>query len=124
MSTTPEIAKHKHRNEVHIHGFLARDPEHRYTQSGKAVCTFTVATKYQNSTEYHRCVAWEDHAERVAANFKKGSWVALAGRLQTRSWEQGGVKRYTTEVIAWSVSDGTTTKNDHGVEVSDADIPF
>src|SRR5438067_12507544 len=105
---SPNIADSKHKNEVHIAGVLAGDPERRYTTSGKAVCNFTVATKHQNSTEYHRCVAWEDHAERVAANFKKGSFVALAGRLQTRSWEQGGVKRYTTEVIAWSISDGNT----------------
>jgi len=91
----------QHRNEVHLRGVLVRDPEIRYTPSGKPVANFTVLTTYEKRTEYHRCVAWE-----------------------TRSCEKNGEKRYVTEVIAWNLSDGTTQKNDHGIEVSDADIPF
>ena len=115
---------HVHKNEVHLAGVLARDPEVRYTASGKTVANFTVATTYEKRTEYHRCTAWEKQAERIGEHFKKGSFIALAGRLQTRSYEKDGQKRYITEVIAYSVSDGSTKKNAHGVEVSDADIPF
>jgi single-strand DNA-binding protein len=115
-----------HKNEVHLAGVLAREPELRYTTSGKAVANFTVATTYEKRTEYHRCTAWEEQAKRVAGKFKKDSYIRLAGRLQTRSWDdkQTSQKRYITEVIVWNVSDGTTEKNAHGVEVGDHDLPF
>jgi single-strand DNA-binding protein len=113
-----------HKNEVHLSGVLVRDPELKYTTSGKAVANFTVATTYEKHTEYHRCVAWEKQAERLGEHFKKDSFIELSGRLQTRKWEKDGQKHYTTEVVCWSLSDGTTAKNAHGVEVGDHDIPF
>ncbi len=113
-----------HKNEVHLAGVLARDPELRYTTSGKPVANFTVATTYEKRTEFHRCTAWEKQAERLGESFHKGDFIKLAGRLQTRSYEKDGHKKYITEVIVWNLSDGTTAKNAHGVEVSDADIPF
>ena len=121
---TSNNSTHVHKNEVHLSGVLARDPEVRYTASGKTVANFTVATTYEKRTEYHRCTAWEKQAERIGEHFKKDAFIALTGRLQTRSYEKNGEKRYVTEVIAWSVSDGTTKTNAHGVQVSDADIPF
>jgi single-strand DNA-binding protein len=133
----------KHKNEVHLAGVLACDPETYKTVSGKLVAKVTVATKYENRTEYHKCVFWEEHAERLSDAFHKGDSISLHGRLQTRSWEADGIKRYTTEVVVWNFSDGdepapsgvaaaranlapskTTTKNAHGVETSDNDIPF
>src|SRR6266576_4919490 len=72
-----------HKNEVHLAGVLARDPELRYTTSGKLVANFTVATTYEKHTEYHRCTAWEDKAEKLAENFHKGDYIKLCGRLQT-----------------------------------------
>jgi len=121
----------QHRNEVHLRGLLVRDPEIRYTASGKPVANFTVLTAYEKRTEYHRCTAWEKVAEILGERFKKGSFIALAGRLQTRSYEKSGEKRYVTEVIAWNVSDGeekpltpNLERNLHGVQVTDDDIPF
>jgi single-strand DNA-binding protein len=125
----------QHRNEVHLTGYLARDPEVRYTQTGKAVANFTVATTHEKHTDFHKCVAWEDKAENLREKFKKGSFIALAGRLQTRSWDDksSGQKRYTTEIVAWGMSDGTkdaekpqppATPNIHGVPITDDDIPF
>jgi len=122
----------QHRNEVHLRGILARDPEIRYTKNGKPVANFTVATTYDKCTEYHRCTAWDDVAERLGEHFKKDCFIALSGRLQTRSYEKNGEKRYVTQVIAWNVSDGAIQKpltpslerNLHGVEVSDEDVPF
>jgi single-strand DNA-binding protein len=123
----------QHRNEVRLAGVLTRDPEIRYTPSGKPVANFTVATTCGKSTDYHRCVAWEEQAEKLRENFKKGNFIHVAGRLQTRSWNDkgSGQKKYITEVIAWGISDGTKdaekpqpTPNIHGVPITDADIPF
>jgi single-strand DNA-binding protein len=127
--------ENQHRNEVHLRGILARDPEIRYTPSGKAVATFTVATTCGKYTEYHRCVAWENQAEKLKEQFKKDSYIEVTGRLQTRSWDDKstGQKKYMTEVVAWGIGDGTkeaekeqqpATPNIHGVPITDDDIPF
>jgi single-strand DNA-binding protein len=116
--------KQKHCNEVHLRGILARDPELRKTASGKLVANVTVATTYETRTEFTRCVFWEEQAERLSDAFHKGDFISLHGRLQTRSWDADGTKRYTTEVVVWKFSDGTTTKNAHGLEVSDSDVGF
>jgi single-strand DNA-binding protein len=118
-----ESPTRKHRNEVNLHGVLARDPDVRYTTSGKPVANFTVATTFEKRTGFHRCTAWEKLAERVG-KLKKGDFVQLTGRLQTRDYEQNGQKKYITEVVAWSLGDGTTEKNLHGVGVSDEHVPF
>lgn len=110
-------------NEVHLKGELARDPEVRYTASGKTVANITVVTKSKEHTDYHRVTAWENQAEKLKP-LRKGAFIEVVGRLQTRSYEQQGQKRWVTEVVAWTISDGTTEKNAHGTEVSDADIPF
>lgn len=112
-----------HRNEVQLAGVLAKEPEIRYTSTGKTVANITVATTYQKRTEYHRVTAWENQAEMLK-KFHKDDFIKLAGRLQTRSYEKDGKKQWITEVVAWNLSDGTAAKNAHGVEVSDADIPF
>ena len=97
-------------NKVILVGHLGRDREVRYTPDGKAICNFTMATtdswKDKNSgekkerTEWHRIVFYQRLAEIVAEYVKKGSKVYVEGSLRTRSWEQDGVKRYATEVIA------------------------
>jgi single-strand DNA-binding protein len=124
MSNVTDSNARKHKNEVHLTGVLARDPEVRYTMSGKAVANFNVATIYEKSTEHHRCTAWEKQAERLGEHFHKGDFIQVVGRLQTRSYEKYGAKKYVTEVVIWNLSDGTTKPNNHGLEVSDADIPF
>jgi single-strand DNA-binding protein len=97
-------------NKVIIVGRLGRDPELRYTPDGTAVANFSVATsdewKDKNSgekkerTEWHRIVAWRRLGEICGEYLSKGRQVYVEGRLQTRSWEQEGVTRYTTEIIA------------------------
>ncbi len=146
------------KNEVHLHGSLAKDPIVRYTPTGKCVANLTVLTKYQDYAEFHRVTAWEQLAEKVA-QLKKGDFVKVVGRLQTRSWDdkQTGEKKYITEIVAFQISlpsdapdtppdqtkpqesrkGGTAAakailspptsepiKNVHGLEVSDADVPF
>jgi single-stranded DNA-binding protein len=68
-------------------------------------------------------VAWEQLAEKLEHSHK-GDFINLVGRLQTRSYEKDGRKNWITEVIAWNLGGGATEPNAHGVEVSDADIPF
>lgn len=105
-------------NTVQILGNLARDPEVRYTQSGKAVATFTVAAsntyldsegQAKEQTAFINCVAWGALGESVG-NLRKGNRAFVEGRLQTRSYEtQEGQKRYVTEVVANFV--GTSLMN-------------
>ena len=97
-------------NQVQLLGNLARDAELRFTQSGKAVATFTVAATntYVNNTTnetkeqtaFINCVAWGKTGEAVGA-CKKGERLFVEGRLQTRSYEDSnGQKKYVTEVVA------------------------
>ena len=98
-------------NRAMIIGNLTRDPEIRYTTSGKAVASFGVATNRawvdqasgskQESVEFHDIVAWGKLAEICNQILKKGYKVFVEGRLQTRSWEaQDGAKRSKTELVA------------------------
>ena len=100
-------------NKAIIVGRLGRDPELRYTPDGTAVANFSVATseewKDKNSgekkerTEWHRIVAWRRLGEICGEYLSKGRQVYIEGKLQTRSWEQDGVTRYTTEIVATDV---------------------
>jgi len=99
-------------NHVVLIGRLARDPEVRYTKTGKAVATFTVAVNRNSSmaqrelnekdpADFIPVVAWDKLAEMCGNNLAKGSRVFVQGRLQVRSYEtQDGQKRWVTEVIA------------------------
>ncbi|TSC66386.1 MAG: single-strand DNA-binding protein [Candidatus Berkelbacteria bacterium Gr01-1014_85] len=97
-------------NRATLIGNLTRDPELRYTPSGQAVCSFSVATnrRYKNQTtgefvdqtEYHDCVAWAKTGEFIAGNLKKGNKMYVEGRLQTRSWDApDGAKMRRTEIV-------------------------
>lgn len=97
-------------NSVQLLGNLARDPEVRYTQSGRAVATFTIAAsntyidsatnETKEQTAFINCVAWGKLAEAVG-NYRKGNRLFVEGRIQTRSYEtQDNQKRYVTEVVA------------------------
>ena len=96
-------------NRVELIGNLTRDPEMRYTPSGAAVATFSVATnrsyvtegERKEETDFHRCVAWNKLAEICNQFMKKGTKVFVSGRLQNRQWEdqQTGQTRYMTEIV-------------------------
>jgi single-strand DNA-binding protein len=92
-------------NQVTILGNLGADPELRFTPSGKAVCNMSVATTYKpksgvKQTEWHRVVCWDATAENCAKYLVKGREVFVSGRLQTRSYDKDGTKRYSTEIMA------------------------
>ena len=93
-------------NRVVITGRFGQDPEIRYTQSGKAVCSFDLAVagrKTQDGQDTHwiPVVCWERTAELVGEYCRKGSIVALDGRLQARTYEtRDGAQRKVIEVDA------------------------
>ena len=97
-------------NKVLIIGNAGKDPETKYTESGTAVCTLTLATKHswkekdgqrQEKTEWHRVVFWGKLAEIVDKYVKKGSQVYVEGRIETRKWtDKNGHEKYTTEIVA------------------------
>ena len=95
-------------NKVILVGHLGADPEMKYGSSGNPFTTFNVATtdnwvkdgQREERTEWHRIIAFGKLAEICAKWLHKGKQIYLEGRIQTRSWEQDGVKRWTTEIIA------------------------
>lgn len=97
-------------NKLMAIGNVGKEPEIRYTQSGAAVCNFSIAVnrrwtspdnEVHDEVEWINVVAWNKLAEVCGQLVTKGRKVYVEGRLQTRSWEgQDGVKKYRTEVIA------------------------
>ena len=132
-------------NKVILTGRLTRDPEIRYTTSGKAMASFSLAVERRHSSEqsptadFIPCIAWTKLADWAGNYLSKGSKILLEGRLQVRSYDaQDGSKRYVTEVIASEIEfaeskkdgesrEGSTPNNPGGFggqPVSDDDIPF
>ena len=134
-------------NKVVLIGRLTKDPELRFTPSGVGVATFTLAVERQFSrngekkTYFIPIVARKKQAENCAEYVKKGSLVAVDGRIQTRNYDNNeGKKVYVTEVVADSVkflekkkSEVNETKsnpirdpfeNSKEVDISDSDLPF
>ncbi len=97
-------------NKVMIIGHLGRDPELRYTPSGRPVTSFSVATtrtwtssdgERREETEWFNVVAWGNLAEICKTHLSKGQQVYVEGRLQTRGWEdESGTRHYRTELVA------------------------
>lgn len=81
-------------------GNITRDIELKSTQGGKKVATFGIAiNEGKDKTTFLNCVAWEKTAELIAEYCKKGDRLSGSGRIDIRSYEQDGVKKYSTEVI-------------------------
>lgn len=100
-------------NNVILMGRLTADPELRQTQSGTAVCRFTIAVnrRFKNQqgeydADFISCVAWKQTAEFVSKYFGKGKMIALQGTLHTRSYQDknhSDVTHYTTDVFVENV---------------------
>ena len=94
-------------NQIILMGRLTKDPELRYTQSRKAVASFTLAVERDFSpsgeskiTDFIDCVAWNRTAEAIDEHFIKGQMMAVIGRLQFRDWEdRDGKKHRAAEVL-------------------------
>ncbi len=96
-------------NKVTLIGNLGNDPEMKALPSGNQVANLSIATtdswrdrnsgEMQERTEWHRVVCFDRLAEICGQYLRKGSRIYIEGSLRTRSWEQDGQKRYTTEII-------------------------
>jgi single-strand DNA-binding protein len=97
-------------NKVMVIGHLGKDPEMRYTPSGRPVTTFTLAVsrtwnsadgERHTETEWFNVVAWGNLAEICKQYLTKGQQVYVEGRLQTRRWEdKEGLKHTSVEIVA------------------------
>ncbi len=131
-------------NKVILVGRLGADPQLKYTPSGKANANFNIATNVtwkdqegnkQEKTDWHRVVAWGKLAEVMGEWLKKGSYVYIEGKLQTRSYDDSnGVKKWITEVVANDMEmlgrkGGETSSEEPQPEIEDtgeeeSDLPF
>lgn len=130
-------------NKIILIGRLTKDPELRYTQNGKAVCSFTLAVDrpYTNQEEkeadFINIVAWNKSGENAAKYLAKGRQAAVEGRLQIRTYDgEDGKKRWVTEVVADRVEfigsggNGGTKKADdledfgYEVQFDESEVPF
>lgn len=116
-------------NKIILLGRLTRDPEIRYTQSGKVVASFTIAVDRpfagqngQKETDFINCVLWGKSAETFGNSVFKGHRTLVEGRLQVRTYDaKDGSKRYATEVICDRFefvehkADGNTSKASQSV---------
>lgn len=98
-------------NRVVLVGRMTKDPELKYTQSGIAVCRFTLACNRpfknadgNNEADFINCVTWRKQAENTANYLRKGSLTGIEGRIQTSNFEgKDGNRVFMTEVVADSV---------------------
>lgn len=144
-------------NRVVLLGNLGKDPELKYTPSGTAVAKLSLATnerfkgkdgKWQDRAEWHNVIMWARLAEQAGEYLHKGDKLYVEGRLETKSWDKDGEKRYTTSIVAsdmmpltardkgttgtnFDTATSSTTRaktgtmtNVHGLEVSDDDVPL
>lgn len=93
-------------NSIVLTGNLTKDIELRHTKNGVAVATFNLGVRrdYKNEngeyeSDFPSCIAYKQTAEYLSKYAKKGDKIEVAGRLQTRTYEKDGEKRYATEVI-------------------------
>jgi len=98
-------------NKAILVGHVGKDPEVRYLEKNVAVANFSLATTdraytMQNGTqvpertEWHNIVAWRGLAELAEKYIRKGTQLYIEGKIQTRSYEKDGIKRYVTEIYA------------------------
>ena len=138
-------------NKAILIGNLGRDAEVRYTASGTAVATLSLATteswkdkdgQKQERTEWHRVVVWDKTADALKDYLVKGKQIAVEGKIQTRKWEdKDGATRYTTEIKSDRITllSGVERRDEHDQrrgsdkhddevdshsQVNDDDLPF
>lgn len=139
-------------NRVILIGRLTKDPELRYTPSGVANCTYTLAVDRpftnqggEREADFLQIVTWRQLAETCANYLRKGRLTAIEGRVQVRNYENNEGKRvYVTEIVADNVRFLESSKNDSGgrqqpstsnnndpfsddgkpIDIADEDLPF
>jgi len=98
-------------NKVILVGHVGKDPEVRYLEKNVAVAHFSLATterayttqggvEVPERTEWHNIVAWRVLAELAEKYIRKGIQLYIEGKIQTRTYDKDGIKRYITEIYA------------------------
>lgn len=132
-------------NKVTLVGRLVRDPELRYTPSGKAVANFTIAVDRgfknketgESNADFIKITTWDKQAENIGNMLKKGRLVLVDGSIRSGSYEKDGQKIYTTDIQASRVifldrgdktvesSEGSSVEDVFfNQEIDDGDVPF
>ena len=125
-------------NTIVLQGRLTKAAELRYTNSGKGVCSFTMAVDRfgkDNGADFINCVAWEKTAEFITTYFSKGDPILVQGQLQSRQYEdRDGNKRTAHEVVVREVNFCGGKKSEAKAEVvapgftpideEDGELPF
>jgi single-strand DNA-binding protein len=127
-------------NNVFLVGRLGAAPERRVTQTGKSLCTMSIATDHWDKSqsakvaEWHRVVVWDQAADNCMKYLDKGSQVAVEGRINTRRYDgDDGKPKYWTEVLARRVTflgggprngGSATAAPSGGARAMADDIPF
>jgi len=136
-------------NKAILIGNLGKDPEIRYTPSGQAVGSFSIATserwkdrdgQQQERTDWHNIVVWGRQAEIAKEYLSKGSPIYIEGRIQNRSYEdKDGNKKYISEIVTQRMQflgrrdeqggprpkpDGPPPEAPPDVSTDDDDLPF
>lgn len=94
-------------NRWEFAGNIGSDPKRRVTTSGKVVADANVAVETRNGTMWIRVTAWDDGAEYLADNFKKGSRIHVVGPMSLREFDRAdGTKGQSVEVTAWEMNTG------------------
>lgn len=117
-------------NKVILLGNVCKDPELKYTSSNKPVVTFSLAInrEFGEGTDFFTLQAWNNTAEFISKYFRKGSRLAIVGRLQNRTWQDNEGKNHNvTEIIVENV-DFAEKKEKENVtpieDIGDDDLPF
>lgn len=131
-------------NKIFLIGRLTKDPDLRYTSTNIAVVSFTLAVNrnFKNQSgeieaDFINCLAFKNQAENLAKYQKKGSQIAVSGRLQVRDYQdKNGSTRYITEVVCDDIQYLDSKKNDtntdfynateaiNKLDIKDEDLPF
>ncbi len=127
-------------NKVILIGNLTRDPELSQTSGGIAYCRMSIAVNHDyvdkdgnRGVDYFNVVAWRELGETCNKYLAKGKKMGVEGRLQTRTYEQDGVKKYATDIIAEKVEfltpktdgeDKKLAKSDPEPPIDDDSLPF
>ena len=125
-------------NKVMLIGNLTRDPELNQTSSGIAYCKMSIAVSRafanadgEKQADFFNIVTWRGLAENCNKFLSKGKKIAVSGRIEIRSYEQDGVKKYATDIVAEDVEflspkleSESKTNNKNTPQIEDDDLPF
>lgn len=103
-------------NNITLLGRLTKDPELKYSQSGKAFTKFSIAVTREfnrDEADFINCIAWDKRAETICEYLRKGRRIALQGRLSVRSYEKDGETKWITEVIVDKFEFVDSSNNDN-----------